>query len=126
MKLRMWKIGLLAGPLLLLSGSIVLLAYANAMNWQFSNRVTFSSEIKQLSIRDRQAIRRLVLEDDYIRHPKEKLTRYHVKFHTQSQKDSQTALTGSLHTNQSAEPIGVISVVKDNTSWRFLAFVTSE
>lgn len=115
MKLRPHKIGLLAGPVFLIAGALIVGMYAWSMNWVLVNTVHFEGEAKSISRDDQRLIRKLILQQNELQNPKNALARFTVTF---NKKISDQTWSGIVKANTMLESDAVVDVTEQNDNWQ--------
>lgn len=126
MKLRWWKIGLLAGPFLLLAGLIVIGAIIWAMRAQFWNTVQFNRSVGDVSVQDKEAIRRVVLNEDIIKNVPHPLLRYTVDIFQHNETNGVVTYGGVIKPNRPLVGDGYIVVSQRNGGWEVTSLILAQ
>ncbi len=110
---------------LILPASLAILSaaafYIWGMHFMIVNTVLFSGPLRNLPVADRQAIRQLVLAQDWVASPSLKLTRYQIRFGQVSylgNSQNRPWLTGSIYSNKQTDRYGVVGLTKEHGQWK--------
>ena len=117
MTLRLWKIGLLAGPMLMLAGVTIIIAFGSAMGWQLADTVYFSPEVSIKSLSERQLIKKSILGDTFFTKPRSSLVRYKVTINSIVYRDNSPVLSASIESNQHNTIVGYITIKRGGDMW---------
>lgn len=117
-------------PLIFLAGLLIAGVYAWSMQGQLVNQVSFGTNLSHLTARDKAEIRDLLLNHEAIKHPNNRLVRFHIDMNrtTDSQNaDSGTWYTGDIYPNTTHYYQGLVSVAQRDGQWQvtFMGLVPS-
>ncbi len=115
---RLWKISLL---LLSLAVLVVVVMYAWAMHFMVVNQVVFAGSARHLSAQDKAEIQHVVLSQDWLQKPANRLSRWRVTFagrRYQSNSPLNYWLRGDIVSNQAKSQEGIIAVTKQDGHWK--------